>query len=253
MRKETTERRKIVEQLVNENRRVAQRIAHYMAMKSGHPEMEKEFEQAGMIGLWQAAERYDEDAEGAAPFPAYAARRVQGEMLDLLRDDYEYLGRKVRRETTEIERAKRRLEHQLGRAPRASEVADCLQIALEEYYRRVLAEYAPREFSMDEVSSERMNRSTVQGTEDDRQPADLFVHDKTTPLDMLLEQEQAAALERARSALSKTELAVLDRRMEGRQLAEIGREMGFGASRACQIMTSAVLKVKRRMSHEGMC
>ena len=41
---------------------------------------------AGVVGLWQAVERFD--AGRGVPFAAYARRRIQGEMLDYLRSLY---------------------------------------------------------------------------------------------------------------------------------------------------------------------
>lgn len=41
---------------------------------------------AGMVGAYQAGQKWDPEAEGAAKFTTFAQHRVVGEMLDLLRD-----------------------------------------------------------------------------------------------------------------------------------------------------------------------
>lgn len=77
--------------------------------------------QAGMIGLNDALTRFEERT--GSTFECYAARRIEGAMLDSLRSD-DALSRQARSSVREIGAAVKRLEHRLGRAPRAKEVAN---------------------------------------------------------------------------------------------------------------------------------
>ena len=91
-----------------------------------------ELVQAGMIGLDEAMTRFQDDR--GATFHTYASRRIEGAMLDALRLS-DTLPREARACQREIRDAARRLEHRLGRAPRARELAEELGWTLAEFHR----------------------------------------------------------------------------------------------------------------------
>lgn len=70
--------------------------------------------QAGMIGLLDAVNRY-EDNHGAQ-FETYAIQRIRGAMLDELRSS-DWLPRGVRQNMRKIENAMNLLQQKLGRRP----------------------------------------------------------------------------------------------------------------------------------------
>src|SRR5256885_564639 len=67
---------------------------------------------AGMLGLIDAADRYD-DTRGI-PFEAYSRRRIQGAILDALRAE-DHLTRRERRMGREADRAEERMRAKLKR------------------------------------------------------------------------------------------------------------------------------------------
>jgi RNA polymerase sigma factor for flagellar operon FliA len=87
--------------------------------------------QAGMMGLLDAINRY-EDTHGAV-FETYAAQRIRGSMLDELRSA-DWLPRSVRKNMRDVEVAISQLEQELGKPPTESDVAKKLQLTLENYY-----------------------------------------------------------------------------------------------------------------------
>ncbi|HET7313968.1 RNA polymerase sigma factor FliA [Salinisphaera sp.] len=87
--------------------------------------------QAGTMGLLDAFDRY-ESGQGAT-FATYASQRVRGAMIDELRSR-DWLPRSVRRGARELSTAIERLEHRLGRAPREREIAEELDISLDDYH-----------------------------------------------------------------------------------------------------------------------
>lgn len=86
--------------------------------------------QAGMMGLLDAVRRYQEQAD--AQFETYATTRVRGAMLDELRSQ-DWLPRSVRSKSRTIEQAISQLSHRLLRSPTETEIAQELDISLEDY------------------------------------------------------------------------------------------------------------------------
>src|SRR3954469_5833806 len=86
--------------------------------------------QAGMIGLMDAASRFEE-AQGIQ-FGAYAMQRVRGAMLDELRAN-DWMPRATRRALRDIERTIQHLEQRLGRAAGEAEIAQELGVPVAEY------------------------------------------------------------------------------------------------------------------------
>jgi RNA polymerase sigma factor FliA len=87
--------------------------------------------QAGMIGLMDAIQRY-EDNHGAQ-FETYASQRVRGAMLDELRGA-DWLPRGIRKNMRDIEVAVQQLEQKFGRPPTESEIAKHMNFTLDDYY-----------------------------------------------------------------------------------------------------------------------
>jgi RNA polymerase sigma factor for flagellar operon FliA len=205
-----------------------------------------EFFQAGMIGLWQATERYD--PAGGAAFYTYAAVRVQGAMIDLLRDEHDYASRRTRREMSEIEGARRRLSHELGREPRARELADVLNIALEEYHAMCTDDDAQKVMELDAIG----HADDADSNEDH---GAVFNQDRVTPLDELLASELSTTIEEIvnSDALLPSERNVLLLKVnDGMNLQAIGDLFGFTESRASQLYTKAVTKLRRNLTKRGL-
>src|SRR5213079_155 len=75
--------------------------------------------QDGMLGLIDAAFRFDEDR--GIKFETFAERRIRGAMIDALRRDAWPRG--VRRERRELEAARETLRRELGHEPSLSDLA----------------------------------------------------------------------------------------------------------------------------------
>jgi RNA polymerase sigma factor for flagellar operon FliA len=74
---------------------------------------------AGLLGLLDAVDRFEEDR--AIPFEAYARTRIQGAILDALRAE-DHLSRRERRRGREADKAEERLRAKLRREPTEDEV-----------------------------------------------------------------------------------------------------------------------------------
>ena len=78
--------------------------------------------QDGMVGLIDAAERFDE--ERGIKFETFAERRVRGAMIDALRRDAWPRG--IRRARRELEAAREKLRQELGTEPSLAAIAEHL-------------------------------------------------------------------------------------------------------------------------------
>jgi len=126
----TTE--KEVETRVRELAPLVKRIAHHM-MAALPPSVEiDDVIQSGMMGLLDAARRY-QTSEGAQ-FETYAVQRIRGAMLDGLRQ-CDWLPRGVRRSLREAEKMISKLEQQNGRPPTEAELAKAMDMSLTDYQR----------------------------------------------------------------------------------------------------------------------
>ena len=84
----------------------------------------------GLLGLIGAIERYELDRD--VKFETYAVARIKGAIIDELRS-LDWVPRSVRAKAREIEAAQTKLEHELGRVPTDQEVADALEVSIEDF------------------------------------------------------------------------------------------------------------------------
>ena len=92
----------------------------------------------GLLGLIGAIERFDTERE--IKFETFAVARIKGAIIDELRS-LDWVPRSVRARAREVEKAHQKLEAKLQRAPTDEEMADELEITVEEF-QGVLLEIA---------------------------------------------------------------------------------------------------------------
>lgn len=88
--------------------------------------------EAGIFGLIDAAEKFDSARQ--KEFSKYAKFRIRGAMIDGLRE-MDFISRSKRRKIKRMENATFALEQRFGRAVTDSEVANELEIDMDEYYK----------------------------------------------------------------------------------------------------------------------
>jgi RNA polymerase sigma factor for flagellar operon FliA len=84
----------------------------------------------GLLGLISAIERFDPSRE--IKFETFAITRIKGSIIDELRS-LDWVPRSVRAKAREIEKANAKLEGKLHRAPTDQEMADELEMSLEDF------------------------------------------------------------------------------------------------------------------------
>ncbi|MCA8995861.1 MAG: FliA/WhiG family RNA polymerase sigma factor [Planctomycetaceae bacterium] len=85
---------------------------------------------AGVFGLMDAIEAFD--MERGVKFETYCVPRIRGAMLDELRT-MDWVPRLVRSKASKLEAARKQIEAQVGRPPTDVELANKLELSLEEF------------------------------------------------------------------------------------------------------------------------
>ena len=196
---------------------------------------------AGLIGLVKAADRFD--VERGIKFRTYASTVVRGEVMESLRAK-DWAPRSVRRKAREVAAAVAGLEARLHRAPTDIEIAESLEIDIDDYYALLSETSGANLMSLDELIEQwqldaggGMNNLTAADSEN---PAAVVDHEAL--LDCV-----AAAVER----LPKREQFVVGLYyQEELTLQEIGEVLGVTESRICQIHTQAVARLRASLHRE---
>lgn len=226
---------KEVEGRVRDLAPLVKRIAHHM-MASLPPSVEiDDVIQSGMMGLLDAARRY-QVSEGAQ-FETYAVQRIRGAMLDGLRQ-CDWLPRGVRRSLRGVEKMISRLEQQNGRAPSETELAKALDMSLPEYQRLLQDARGYQIVSYEDFSSD-----------DDDSFLDRYAVDhEADPLHVLEDRGLREALVEGIEGLPEREKLVMGLYYEQElNLREIGEVLGVSESRVCQIHTQAIARLRVRL------
>lgn len=185
---------------------------------------------AAMIGLTEAAERYDE-ARGE-PFIAFAEKRIRGAVLDELRRG-DVLSRRNRVTASRIGAVIRTLEHQLGRPPEDQEVADALSVTLDDYRNNLVM---LTQLSFVEVG----------------QAVQPLLANEPRPDEQTESRELVAKLKSALGELPERDARLLALYyIEELGYAEIGELFGISESRVCQLHGRALARLRERMSEEA--
>lgn len=211
---------------------LVKRIAHHMMVKLPSSVDVDDIIQAGMMGLLDAAGRYDELR--GAQFETFAAQRIRGAMLDELRGA-DWLPRSLRRDMRRIEGAIHRLQQKLGRPPAESEIALELNISLLDYQKLLLeargAQLIYYEDFHDEGDEDFFERHEFDGD--------------ANPLALLQDERFRNALIAAIDELPERERLMMALHYEqDLNLREIGEVMGVTESRVCQLHSQAVARLR---------
>ena len=198
---------------------------------------------SAMIGLINAADRFD-PSRGVL-FKTFAEQHVRGTILDELRS-YDVLSRSMRDKYKRLERELHKLENQLGRHPTCEEVADSLQISLDDYYELLDDVHVFTFISLDD---------SWEG--EDGSPlclADVLCEvEAKNPQQQVMTLQLAEALGLAIDSLPEKErLAVTLYYNEDFNLKEIGETLGLTESRISQIISQAMVRLRSRLKlHRG--
>lgn len=203
----------------------------------------EELEQAGLIGLNEALSRFEEGR--GASFETYAARRIEGAMLDALRAT-DTLPRETRAKLRQAHAAVQRLEHRLHRAPRAKEVANELGWSLQVFHDLMVEAGAGGARDGDEAleAGEEAFASWAAFGEEDNTAVD----ELADPLQGLQARQRHEALNAAFDALEERERFVIRQLYQGdASMSQVAEQLGLSTARISQINNEVVAKLRRRL------
>jgi len=196
----------------------------------------------GILGLIDAIERFDPGRD--IKFETYAISRVKGAIIDELRS-MDWVPRSLRRRARELEEVYGRLEREAQRAPTDEEVARALGVSADEY-SKILSDLGRTSVvALDElIVGDKGDGISVLETIEDRSgdPSSLFE----------LEEMKDLLGEAIRKLPEREKLVVALYYYQGLTLKEIGSVLGVTESRASQLHTKAVLRLRGGLRTAGV-
>ena len=223
------------EQFIIEFTPLVKRIAYHMLTRLPASVQVDDLIQAGMIGLLDAINRYE--GSYGRQFESYAAQRIRGSILDELREA-DWLPRSIRKKMRLIESAVSSLEQRNGCAPGEQELAQELNISLDEYHETLRSARGAQLIYYEDFQ------------QDDEEPfLDRLCSDsESDPLNALLDDNFRRQLIGAIDNLPPREKQVMGMHYEQEMnLREIGEVLGVSESRVCQLHTQAIARLRSRM------
>jgi len=188
----------------------------------------------GILGLIDAVDKFQ--LKHNVKFETYASLRIRGEILDYMREQ-DWAPPSLRSKITAINKAFEKFENKNGISATEQEVADSLNMQLEQV-QEILAQAHMFNLMNFEDTLDTINYS-FRGQEE------------STPEDELLLQEQKERITEAIDLLPERErLAVTLYYYEGLLLKEIGNILNVSESRVSQMLSKALLKMRRALKND---
>lgn len=220
------------DELVLQHAQLVKRIAYHLVNRlAGNVDVD-DLIQAGMIGLLEAAGKYDPSK--GANFETFAGIRIRGAMLDEVRRS-DWTPRSVHQKLRQVTAAVRTVEARLGRDAHDAEIAAELELSMDEYHKTLRDATTCRLFSLEQTQEEGSHY----------QPAgEIAPGPQASAFDMEFRTALAAAIDE----LPEREGLVLSLYYdEELNLREIGEVLGVSESRISQIHTKAVVRLRARL------
>ncbi len=192
---------------------------------------------AGIIGLMDALDKYD--PEQGITFGAYAKIRIRGAMLDEIRA-MDWVPRSLRQKSNELCRVVLALEKRLHRPPTDEETASEMGISLDDYHR-ILDEIKGISLLPEDIQDEWVEAVKGRG----------LSSEKDDTFDLTYKKELQKKLAECIESLPIKEQQVLMLYYhEELTMKEVGAVMGYTESRISQIHTKAIVKLRTRLSRK---
>ena len=211
-------------------------LARRMASTMPHSIDLGDLVQDGVLGLIDAAHRFDE-ARGIK-FETFAERRVRGAIIDALRRDAWPRG--VRRARRELESAREQLRRELGAEPSMADLAKRVGTDVHQL-ERMIVRINTIESTSPMANLETLDASTL--------PPVLVPSEPISP-DRLFENNQTRdRVRKALALLPARERRILALYYFGEStMKEIGQQIGVNESRVSQLHARAIQRLRRVLS-----
>ncbi|CAG19350.1 RNA polymerase sigma factor FliA [Photobacterium profundum] len=213
---------------------LVKRIAYHLMGRLPPSVQVEDLIQSGMIGLLEAQQNYD-PTKGAS-FETFAGIRIRGAMLDDIRRG-DWVPRSVYKNNRRITEAMAQLENKLGRDPTDTEIAEHLEMTLDQYHQALNDVNCGRLVGMDDLGVSE-DAVTTEASREENLPFQGVVDDN-------FRQSLADAIK----TLPEREALVLSLYYdEELNLKEIGVVVGVSESRICQIHSQAMQRLRSKLT-----
>ena len=194
---------------------------------------------AGVLGLFDAVEKYDECKNVA--FHSYAKHRIKGAILDSLRQS-DWASRDLRRRQKQVEAITRDLSSKLGRSPQETEVAERLGVGMERWRRMQM-----------ELRTIGLVSATPAGDGERERTQDFAATDDYQPDRMCERHQLQTKLAHAIGSLpERYQKVVFLYYTNDLTMKEIGEVLGVNESRVSQIHKTALRRMAGVLESEGI-
>jgi RNA polymerase sigma factor for flagellar operon FliA len=201
----------------------------------------EDLESAGISGLIQAMDSYECDRN--IKFNTYVYYRIRGNIIDYLRQ-IDQLPRKKRKNYGKVEEAMQRLSQQLGREPSDEEVAEELDMNLEDY-RKLLSNVQKRNaLSLDKSFSQDDSNSFYEIHEN---------KNAESPDRNLEKKELTNTLKQKIGKLDERDRLILTLYYyEEMTMNEVAVLLELSEARISQIIGKLLIKLREELAHEEL-
>ena len=230
-----TKSQEIREQLVLEYVNLVNLVAGRMGMYLGYTVEYDDLVGYGIFGLIDAIDKFD--LEKQVKFETYASLRIRGAILDQIRK-MDWIPRTLRQRQRQMDHACMKLESELGRPASDAEIANELDISVEEYNGWKNEAQFMNLVSLDDYLEQGGDgRMEVAGSR-------RFDH----PEQAVEKRELKKMLAEALKSLTEKECSVITLYYyEDMTLKEISQVLSVSESRVSQLHTKALRKIKEQL------
>ena len=226
------------EVLLKEYLPLIQRLAHRLVSRLPESVEVDDLINSGVIGLLDAVGKFDSGRN--IQFKTYAEFRIRGAMLDDLRSQ-DWASRSLRNDCKLLENTYASLEHKLGRPAEDDEVAEALDLSLEEFFKLL-----GRARGISLVNFEDL---TASQSDAPRSPLEMIaLIESDDPFVLYQDGELQQLLGEAIDNLKERDRIVLQLYyFEELNLKEIGIVLEVSESRVCQMRTQAIVRLRNKI------
>jgi RNA polymerase sigma factor for flagellar operon FliA len=211
---------------------LVKRIANHLLGRVPQTVPAEDLIQCGMIRLLEAARDYDSSRD--ASFETYASVRIRGAMLDEVRG-HAWAPRSVHKRAREIAGAMREIQAATGQAATSREIAERLEISLDDYYLALDSVSRGQLLSLDEMLTGDLPSEPSSS--------------EVSPPDAVQAAHLSERLAEAITTLPEREqLLVSLYYVDELNFKEIGSVLGVGESRISQIHTQLLLRLRASLA-----
>lgn len=201
---------------------------------------------AGMMGLIDAASKYEQGKE--VPFNVYAKHRVRGAVLDSLRQ-IDSVSREARRQYKQVDAVTRDLTAKLQRTPTQEEVAQAMGVDSRRW-QTMMREYR----TTAQASAQASGANSSSNNNGDEGPLrEVPASPEASPERIFARRELRTQISSALGALPERHRQVVTLYYEGDMtMKQIGNMLGVNESRVSQIHKTALAKIQVILTSNGI-